>query len=120
LDAAGRVVRAEASWHGDYRDMRHNGTLTLEGDHLVIHSEPGKHAFAPTPHWFRERRQRFKRCETAHAPGNTLLGFHRAAELGADAVEFDVRLSADGQAVLAHEPWLVNAAGHVLVVSGPR
>ncbi|MFL7808131.1 MAG: HAD family hydrolase, partial [Anaerolineae bacterium] len=56
VDAAGRVVRGEASWHGGYHDMRHDGALALEGDHLAIYSEPGKHAFAPTPAWFEERR----------------------------------------------------------------
>jgi glycerophosphoryl diester phosphodiesterase len=172
----------------------------------VVYSEPGKHAFAPTPAWFKERR-RFKRSETsalagssgillapyiadavqvtplknrlvhtylsrhafepswdfsqafhfapemlvpwptlrdwmgarvngcldqlaheispadyrflrighrgaaAHAPDNTLLGIRRAAELGADAVECDVRWTADDQAVLAHAPHLVDADG---------
>jgi glycerophosphoryl diester phosphodiesterase len=207
VDAEGRVVRGEASWHGGYHDMRHDGELALEGDHLMVYSEPGKHAFAPTPAWFEERRQRFKRSETgalagasgvllapyvadavqvtplknrlvhtylaqhafepswdfsqvfhlapemlvpwpalrdwmgarvngcldqlareisptdyrflrighrgaaAHAPDNTLLGIGRAAELGADAVEFDVRWTADEQAVLAHDPYLVDADG---------
>ncbi|MBN1979329.1 MAG: hypothetical protein JW918_18180 [Anaerolineae bacterium] len=204
VDAEGRAVRGEASWHGGYHDMRHDGTLALEGDHLTIYSEPGKHAFAPIPAWFEERR-RSKRSETsalagasgvllapyiadavqvtplknrlvhtylsrhafepswdfsqvfrfapemlvpwpalrdwmgarvngcldrlareispagyrflrighrgaaAHAPDNTLLGIRRAAELGADAVEYDVRWTADEQAVLSHDPYLVDA-----------
>ncbi|MBN1815385.1 MAG: hypothetical protein JXA14_26370 [Anaerolineae bacterium] len=207
VDVEGRVVRGEASWHGDYRDASYNGALALEGDHLAVYSEPGKHAFAPTPAWFEERRRRFKRSETsalagaggvrvtpyiaddvqatpfknllvhtylaqhafkpsgdfsqvfrftpemlvpwpalrdwmgtrvnacldhlaceiapadyrflrighrgaaAHAPDNTLLGIRRAAELGADAVEFDVRWTADEQAVLAHDPYLVDGSG---------
>ena len=207
LGAEGQVVRGEASWHGGYHDMRHDGALALEGNHLVVYSEPGKHAFAPIPAWFEERRRRFKRSETsalagasgillapyiadavqvtplknrlvhtylsrhafepswdfsqvfhfapemlipwpalrdwmgarvngcldqlareispadyrflrighrgaaAHAPDNTLLGIRRAAELGADAVEFDVRWTADDQAVLAHAPHLVDADG---------
>jgi glycerophosphoryl diester phosphodiesterase len=52
------------------------------------------------------------RGAAAHAPGNTLLSIHRAAELGADAVEFDVRWTADDQAVLAHDPYLVDGDGH--------
>jgi glycerophosphoryl diester phosphodiesterase len=206
VDAEGRVVRGEASWHGGYHDMRHDGTLALDGDHLAIYSEPGKHAFAPTQAWFEERR-RSKRSETgalagasgvllspyiadavqvtplknrlvhtylsqhafepswdfsqvfcfapemlvpwpalrdwmgarvnacldqlareispadyrflrighrgaaAHAPDNTLLGIRRAADLGADAVEFDVRWTADEQAVLTNDPYLVDADG---------
>ncbi len=205
----GQVIRGEASWHGRYHDMRHDGQLALEGDHLVLYSEPGKHAFAPTPEWFQERRRRSKRSPTsalagiggvlmthylegrvictplqnllvrsylareafepswdfsqvfefkpdmlvpwpaladwiptrvndwlarlerdiptssyrflrighrgaaAHAPGNTLAGLRKAAELGADMVEFDVRQTADRQAVLMHDPHLVDAEGRV-------
>ena len=205
----GQVVRGEASWHGRYHDMRHEGQLALRGDHLVLYSEPGKHAFAPTPEWFKERRQRFRRSETsamaglggvlmtpylegrvvstpfknllvrsylaqrafepswdfdqvfefeqdmlvpwpaladwipdrvndwtgrlareippgsyrflrighrgaaAHAPGNTLASLRKAAELGADMVEFDVQQTADRQAVLVHDPYLVDAQGRV-------
>jgi len=36
-------------------------------------------------------------------PENTLAGFRRAIELGVDAVECDVRLSADGELVLMHD-----------------
>lgn len=207
VDAAGRVVRGEASWHGGLHDMRHRGELALEGDHLVLYSEPGKHAFAPTPEWFRERARQFKRSETselagiggvlitrfvrrqvtasplnqrlvhtylarhgfepsgqfdrffgirsemlvpwsaleawipvrlnhwldglaaeippgdyrylrvghrgaaAHAPDNTLAGLHKAAALGADVAEFDVRCTADGQVVLAHGEGLRDASG---------
>ncbi|MCX7668618.1 MAG: glycerophosphodiester phosphodiesterase family protein, partial [Anaerolineae bacterium] len=69
VDAAGRVVRARASWHGEHRDMRLDGHLALDGDHVVVFSEPGKHAFAPTPAWFRERRAQFKRSETSALAG---------------------------------------------------
>ncbi|HIE39436.1 MAG TPA: glycerophosphodiester phosphodiesterase [Anaerolineae bacterium] len=37
------------------------------------------------------------------APPNTLAAFHRAAELGADGVELDVHLSADGVPVVIHD-----------------
>jgi glycerophosphoryl diester phosphodiesterase len=209
VDQAGHVVRGEASWHGGLHDMRHEGELALQGDHLVVYSEPGKHAFAPTPEWFRERSRRFKRCETrdlagasgvlitrfaqgqvtasplnqrlvhtflarhafepswrfdrffqlapemlvpwpaleawiprrlnhwleklaaeipphnyrflrighrgaaAHAPDNTLASLHKAAALGADMVEFDVRCTADGQVVLAHDGALRDAEGRL-------
>ena len=213
VDDQGRVVRGEASWHGGYHDMRHDGSLALEGNHLVLYSEPGKHAFAPTPTWFKKRRQDLKRSETsdlagvggvllarfiqgrvkpaplntrlvhtylsrrafepswdfsqrfqftpemlvpwpalrdwmparingildrlareiapaefrflrighrgaaAHAPGNTLLGFRRAAALGADAVECDVRQTADGHLVLAHDAHLTGADGCVRLIA---
>jgi glycerophosphoryl diester phosphodiesterase len=79
VDQQGRVVRGEASWHGGLHDMRarnscaHAGTpdekLALEDNHLVLYSEPGKHAFAPTPVWFRARRHKFKRSETSTLAG---------------------------------------------------
>ena len=69
VDEHGTVVRVEASWHGDQNDMRLGGTLALEGDHPIVYSEPGKHAFAPTPAWFTERRKKFKRSETLDLAG---------------------------------------------------
>jgi glycerophosphoryl diester phosphodiesterase len=69
VDAQGQVMRAEASWHGGQHDMRLDGRLALEGDHVVLFSEPGKHAFAPTPDWFRVRRAEFKRSETSALAG---------------------------------------------------
>jgi glycerophosphoryl diester phosphodiesterase len=209
ISEEGQVIRGAASWHGRFHDMRHDGQLTLEGDHVVLYSEPGKHAFAPTPEWFRERRRRLKRSPTsalaglggvlmthylegrvictplhnllvrsylareafepswdfsqifefdadmlvpwpaladwiparvnawlvrlahdiptssyrflrighrgaaAHAPGNTLAGLRKAAELGADMVEFDVRQTADCQAVLMHDSYLIDAQGRI-------
>jgi hypothetical protein len=37
------------------------------------------------------------------APENTLAGFRKAAALGVRAVEFDVRLTADGRCILLHD-----------------
>ncbi|MBD2713499.1 hypothetical protein KBK19_00455 [Microvirga sp. STR05] len=42
-------------------------------------------------------------------PENTLPGFLHAVQLGVDVLELDVVLSADGQVVVSHEPWM-NAA----------
>lgn len=38
-----------------------------------------------------------------HAPANTLPAFERAVELGADAVEMDLQLSADDEVVVIHD-----------------
>ena len=46
------------------------------------------------------------RGATAHAPENTLEAFRAALQLGADAVELDVRLSADGVPVVYHYAYL--------------
>ena len=42
-------------------------------------------------------------------PENTLPGFLHAVRLGVDVLELDIVLSADGQVVVSHEPWM-NAA----------
>lgn len=44
------------------------------------------------------------RGNRAHAPENTLESFAQAVAAGADAIELDVRLSADGVAVVIHDP----------------
>jgi glycerophosphoryl diester phosphodiesterase len=43
------------------------------------------------------------RGASAHAPENTIPAFRRALELGADVIEMDVRLSADGHVVVIHD-----------------
>jgi len=54
LDKAQQPVWVEASSHGAYASMiLEDGTLPLEDSHPVVYSQPGKHAFSPTPHWFR-------------------------------------------------------------------
>jgi HAD superfamily hydrolase (TIGR01549 family) len=54
LDEAHQPVWVEASSHGVYASMvLEDGTLPLEEGHPVVYSQPGKHAFSPTPHWFR-------------------------------------------------------------------
>jgi Glycerophosphoryl diester phosphodiesterase len=47
------------------------------------------------------------RGNRAFAPENTIESFAQAVALGADAIEFDVRLSADGIPVVHHDPTLV-------------
>jgi glycerophosphoryl diester phosphodiesterase len=56
LDADERVVAADASWHGRYHAMvDEQGNVPLQGNRVVVYSEPGKHAFAPSPQWLLER-----------------------------------------------------------------
>ncbi len=70
VGADGRVVRVEASWHGDFHLLNPLNLLTNEGsEHPYVYSEPGKHAFAPTPAWFKKRRAEFKRSETHDLAG---------------------------------------------------
>ena len=56
------------------------------------------------------------RGASAHAPENTLSAFHLAIEQGADAVEFDVQLSADKAIVVFHDSSLertTNGSGKI-------
>ena len=56
------------------------------------------------------------RGNSAFFPENTLEAFQQGIELGADALEFDVRLSRDGKAVVIHDATLdrtTNATGAV-------
>jgi glycerophosphoryl diester phosphodiesterase len=41
-----------------------------------------------------------------YAPENTMAGFRKAVELGVDAIELDVHLTRDGEAVVLHDPRL--------------
>ncbi|MGA7607078.1 MAG: glycerophosphodiester phosphodiesterase family protein, partial [Anaerolineales bacterium] len=43
------------------------------------------------------------RGASAHAPENTLASFELALSQGADAIELDVNLSADGEVVIIHD-----------------
>ena len=54
--------------------------------------------------WLRERPMVYgHRGFSGAAPMNTLPAFEMAADCGADGVELDVQLSADGQAVVIHD-----------------
>ncbi|MEO7913229.1 MAG: glycerophosphodiester phosphodiesterase [Roseiflexaceae bacterium] len=69
LDAIGQPIHAEASWHGGFQAMRNDGVVPLNGDHVLIYSEPGKHAFAPHPAWFAERAAAHPRTTTEALAG---------------------------------------------------
>ena len=200
VDADGKIVDGEASWHGGYHQMVvAEGQLPLEDGRLTVYSEPGKHAFAPSIEWLLERkphtisscgitagkmgvhvtplfegyihdrtplnnrlvhtyleRQVFEptfdfsntfdleravfvpwdnlfkwipsritwwtqelnrtippnerrgiriahRGASAYAQENSLESFHKAAELGSDMVEVDIRNTSDNQPVIAHD-----------------
>ena len=57
------------------------------------------------------------RGASAYAPENTMAAFYLALEQGAAAIEFDVKLSADGEVVVIHDPTVrrtTNASGSVI------
>jgi len=56
------------------------------------------------------------RGDKAFAPENTLSAFKQAADKGADGIEFDVKLSADGQVIVIHDQTVdrtTNGTGNV-------
>src|SRR4051794_30079567 len=69
IDTAGQLIHAEASWHGGLQAMRYDAVVPRDGDHVLIYSEPGKHAFAPHPAWFAERAAPHPRATTEALAG---------------------------------------------------
>ncbi len=57
------------------------------------------------------------RGASAYAPENTAPAFRKAIELGADGVEFDVHLTADGRAVVMHNFELEKTSSGVGLIS---
>lgn len=51
------------------------------------------------------------RGASAHAPENTLAAFELAVEQGADGIELDVKLSADGHVVIIHDATVDRTTG---------
>jgi glycerophosphoryl diester phosphodiesterase len=51
------------------------------------------------------------RGDPSRAPENTLAAFEAALAVGADAVEFDVRVTADGAPVVIHDPFVDRTTG---------
>jgi len=57
------------------------------------------------------------RGASAHAPENTLPAFRLAERAGADAIELDVRMTADGVPVVLHDPTLLRTTGRSFQVA---
>jgi glycerophosphoryl diester phosphodiesterase len=60
------------------------------------------------------------RGDKTHAPENTLAAFKLAAENGADAIEFDLKLTADGRVVVLHDQTVnrtTNGEGRIFQLS---
>src|SRR5437867_3698991 len=52
VDEQGKLLFAEASWHGRLGALIQDGRLAQEGERRLAYAEPGKHAMAPTPEVF--------------------------------------------------------------------
>ena len=68
VDGEGKLVAAEASWHGDFNPMLDaDGKMPLEDGRLALYSEPGKHAFAPSAAWLCARQAKTRASCGIHA-----------------------------------------------------
>jgi phosphoglycolate phosphatase-like HAD superfamily hydrolase len=52
VDGSGRLIHAEASWHGEWAPLVQSGRISAEGDRPVAWAQPGKHAMTPDPRVF--------------------------------------------------------------------
>ena len=74
VDAAGGIAELEASWHGRFNRMRaEDGGLPLQDGRPLLYSEPGKHAFAPSPAPLLQRRAR---TDASCGPRAGRMGVH--------------------------------------------
>ena len=68
IDHDDTVARVDASWHGDWNEMLDdNGGPPLHGSRPLVYSEPGKHAFAPSPERLIQRKERTVKSCGSHA-----------------------------------------------------
>ena len=74
LDKQGQIVRGEASWHGDCRNMGANDRFPLTDERLTLYSEPGKHAFAPNAGWLQDNAEKTRQlCRQMAGTGGLLV-----------------------------------------------
>lgn len=77
VGADGQLQYAEGSWHGSYFPMLWQGATPHEGDHPILYSQPGKHAFVPDPYLFTgsvlEREALRRTCFVKAGTGGVLL-----------------------------------------------
>ena len=52
LDASGRLIHAEGSWHGEPILLTRDGRVSAEGGRLLAYAQPGKHALSAEPALF--------------------------------------------------------------------
>jgi glycerophosphoryl diester phosphodiesterase len=85
----------------------------------MVHSSVPK-AIEPPVHILLDSTRRLiigHRGAAAHAPENTIPSFRLAERAGADAVELDVHLTADGVPVVVHDPTLERTTGRNFTVA---
>jgi hypothetical protein len=73
VNSTGEIVNIEGSWHGDVKSLVHDGRIKVQGNHPVVCSEPGKHAFAIGIDQFRERQQRIPGITSRFAGGSGIV-----------------------------------------------
>jgi FMN phosphatase YigB (HAD superfamily) len=78
VDRNGRLMHAEASWHGGHAPLVQDGQLSCDGERPVAYAQPGKHAMAATPEIFTRfdtLRERFRlSAERDVGMGGLLVG----------------------------------------------
>ena len=95
LDNADELIWIEASSHGAYASMLlEDGNQPREGSHPLVYSQPGKHAFSPSPHWFVMFRDMVHTETSSRAGSGGVLVKPEYARQIAKNPEVDARVSA--------------------------
>jgi hypothetical protein len=69
LGEDGAYLRLEASWHGGYHEMLVGGSIPMRDERPLLFSQPGKHAFAPSPEWFPPEKRMILPCTESAGSG---------------------------------------------------
>jgi len=95
LDSQQTPVWVEASSHGAYASMiLEDGRLSLDGERPLLYSQPGKHAFSPSAHWFEMFRDMVFAETGPHAGRDGVLVKREYAHQIAKTPEADQRVAA--------------------------